>query len=273
MRRIVVVAVLFAALHAAPAAASGTGGARAELLSASGFSVSPASVAPGAPVTFAFQAAGATARVQARVDLLAPGLPAVRARLGLVRAGRALSIAWTPPALAPGRYTARLVVTGRGANAARVYQRATLIVAAPSGVFPVQGPYDFGGADARFGAPRAGHTHQGQDIAAAEGTPIVSPEAGVVRWVAYQADGAGHYVVIHSDAGPDFVFMHLQDGSTLVGVGQRVAAGQRIAAVGNTGESEGPHLHFELWPAGWYSSPASQPVDPLPQLQAWAGVS
>jgi murein DD-endopeptidase MepM/ murein hydrolase activator NlpD len=270
MRRLAVLPALLFALHAAPAAATGTGGATAELLSASGFSVSPASVAPGAQLTFAFQAAGASARVRARVDLLAPGLPPVRARLGLVRAGRALTVAWTPPALAPGRYTARLVVTGRGAS---VYQRATLTVAAPSGVFPVQGPYDFGGPDARFGAPRDGHTHQGQDIAAAEGTPVVSPEAGVVRWVAYQANGAGHYVVIHSDAGPDFVFMHLQDGSTLVGAGQRVAAGQRIAAVGNTGESEGPHLHFELWPGGWYSSPASQPVDPLPQLQAWAAVN
>ncbi|MEA2295325.1 MAG: hypothetical protein QOE86_2964 [Solirubrobacteraceae bacterium] len=244
------------AIHAAPAAGS------------EGFTVSPASVAPGTPVTFAFQTAGVAGRVRARVDILAPGRPAVRATLGLVRAGRPLRVAWTPPALPAGTYTARLVITGRGA---RTYLRAPLAVAAADGVFPVQGPYSFGGPDSRFGAPRAGHTHQGQDIAAAEGTPVVSPRAGTVHRVAYQAAGAGHYVVVHADDARDYVFMHLQEGSTAVVADQAVAAGQRLGAVGNTGESDGPHLHFEIWPDGWWASDASQPIDPLPQLQAWAG--
>jgi murein DD-endopeptidase MepM/ murein hydrolase activator NlpD len=283
MRRISVLTTLCFALFCEPAMA-GSGGAEAtpeaggapagqgQLLSARGFSVSPASVAPGAAVTFAFRTAGVPGRVRARVDILAPGRPAVRAKLGLVRAGRPVSVAWTPPALAAGAYTARLVITGRGAH---VYERTALAVVAPapapavSGVFPVQGPFDFGGPDSRFGAPRSGHTHQGQDIAAAEGTPVVSPRAGTVHWVAYQAAGAGHYVVVSGDDGRDYVFMHLQDGSTVVAKGQAVTAGQRIAAVGNTGESEGPHLHFEIWPDGWWASDASQPIDPLPQLQAW----
>jgi len=228
------------------------------------FTVAPASVAPGKPVTFAFRANG-SGQVRARVDLLQPGQPAVRAKLGLVRAGRRLSIAWTPPALAAGAYTARLVVTG---HRLKEYERAPLSVVIPpaAGVFPVQGPYSFGGADMRFGAPRDGHTHQGQDIAAAEGTPVVAPVAATVKVVAYQAAGAGNYVVLSGD----YVFMHLQDGSTLVKEGDAVAAGQRIAAVGDTGESEGPHLHFEIWPDGWWTK-GSQPVDPLPQLQAWAG--
>ena len=229
------------------------------------FTVSPASIAPGKPVTFAFRANG-HGRVRARVDILATGKPPVRAKLGIVRAGKAITVAWTPPALATGTYTARLVVT-RGR--AHTYDRAPLAVVAapaPTGVFPVQGPYDFGGPDARFGAPRPGHTHQGQDIAAAEGTPIVAPVAATVKVVAYQASGAGHYVVISGD----FVFMHLQAGSIVVAEGQTVAAGQRIASIGNTGESEGPHLHFEYWPTGWWAK-GSEPIDPLPMLQAWAG--
>jgi murein DD-endopeptidase MepM/ murein hydrolase activator NlpD len=264
MRRIPVLTMLCFALCCSPAAAQAV---------APNFSVSPASVEPGKPVTFAFRANG-SGSVRARVDLLAPGRPAVRAKLGRIRAGRPVSVAWTPPALPAGAYTARLVITARSAKA---YERAPLAVMAPvvaattDGVFPVQGAYGFGGADSRFGAARSGHTHQGQDIAAAEGTPVVSPRAGSVHWVAYQATGAGYYVVIRADDGRDFVFMHLQAGSTLVAKDQAVAAGQRIAAVGNTGESQGPHLHFEIWPGGWWASDASQPVDPLPQLQAWAG--
>jgi murein DD-endopeptidase MepM/ murein hydrolase activator NlpD len=53
--------------------------------------------------------------------------------------------------------------------------------------------------------------------------------------------------------------------------GAAVAAGQRLGAVGSTGGSSGPHLHFELWVNGWWASQASAPIDPLPELQSWAG--
>jgi murein DD-endopeptidase MepM/ murein hydrolase activator NlpD len=64
--------------------------------------------------------------------------------------------------------------------------------------------------------------------------------------------------------------MHLMAGSVMVAKGAVLAAGAQFARVGNTGSSSGPHLHFEIWPDGWYSSPDSKPIDPLPQLQAWA---
>jgi murein DD-endopeptidase MepM/ murein hydrolase activator NlpD len=140
-------------------------------------------------------------------------------------------------------------------------------VATP-GIFPVRGTYSFGGDDARFGAARNGHVHQGQDVMAAEGTPLVSPRAGVVFWRAVQKGGAGHYLVIRGDDGRDYVFMHLVAGSETVSKGDPVTAGQVIGAVGQTGDAEGPHLHFEIWPNGWYAK-GSEPIDPLPDLTAW----
>jgi len=231
-----------------------------------------------------------------------------RVALGTHRVGRTRVVTWAPDAaLAPGRYGTRL--RARGAHAAastrsrvrvlgpepaatpaprpEASPRATPApvpaetpqppapVAPPApaasgpGVFPVQGRYSLGGTDARFGFVRPTHVHRGQDIVAAEGTPVVAPRPGVVFFRDYQASGAGHYVVVRGDDGRDYVFMHSREGSVLVAKGDRVAAGQRIAEVGHSGHATGPHLHFEIWPDGWFSSPASAPVDPLPDLLAW----
>lgn len=141
-----------------------------------------------------------------------------------------------------------------------------------AGVFPVRGTFSLGGDDARFGAGRTGHRHQGQDIAAALGTPVVAPVAGTVWWKANQPSGAGIYLVLRGAAdGRDYVFMHLKRGSVLVTPGQTVSAGQQLAQVGSTGASSGPHLHFEIWVGGWASRDGT-PIDPLPQLQRWAGL-
>jgi murein DD-endopeptidase MepM/ murein hydrolase activator NlpD len=134
--------------------------------------------------------------------------------------------------------------------------------------FPIAGAFDWGGEGSRFGAKRHGHTHQGQDLSAAEGTPVVAPRGGLVEAVQYQAGGAGHYVVLGDDEDHDYVFMHLRTDSITVEEGDRVRTGQRIAEVGNTGQSTGPHLHFEIWVGGWYAG--GEPIDPLPLLQSWA---
>ena len=131
--------------------------------------------------------------------------------------------------------------------------------------FPLAGPFSYGDG---FGVPRAGHRHQGQDLAAAEGTPVVAPRGGVVAAVQYQAGGAGHYLVLDGEGEDfDYVFMHLRAGSVAVGDGQRVRTGQRLADVGSTGASSGPHLHFEIWAGPWYAG--GHPIDPLPPLRAW----
>jgi murein DD-endopeptidase MepM/ murein hydrolase activator NlpD len=90
----------------------------------------------------------------------------------------------------------------------------------------------------------------------------------VVDWIRFQRAGAGHYVVLDADDDHDYVFMHLRRGSIPVVQGQRVAAGEQIAEVGNSGRSFGAHLHFEVWTGGWYEK-GGEPVDPLPLLQAW----
>ena len=91
--------------------------------------------------------------------------------------------------------------------------------------FPVAGAFGWGGPDARFGAKRKGHRHQGQDLAAASGTPVVAPYRGVVVAVQYQAEGAGRYVVIDGED-YDYVFMHLRTGSVVVaeGIARQVLA-------------------------------------------------
>ncbi|MDO8183982.1 M23 family metallopeptidase [Conexibacter sp. JD483] len=139
-----------------------------------------------------------------------------------------------------------------------------------AGIFPVAGSFTFGGDDARFGAGRPGHIHQGQDVVAASGTPIVAPVAGTIVWKANQPGGAGIYVVLRGAAdGRDYVFMHLKSGSVLVEADSAVSAGQQLAEVGATGVASGPHLHFEIWVGGWQAR-GGAPIDPLPQLQRWA---
>ncbi len=139
-----------------------------------------------------------------------------------------------------------------------------------SGVFPIRGAYSFGGAGARFGAGRPGHIHQGQDMIGSSGLPIVAPLAGEVRYVAYQGDGAGRYIILRANNGWDMMFAHCQYASAAVKPGERVRAGDRLCLLGSTGASSGPHLHFELWPDGWRDSPGTKPIDPLPQLKKWA---
>jgi murein DD-endopeptidase MepM/ murein hydrolase activator NlpD len=133
-------------------------------------------------------------------------------------------------------------------------------------MFPVRGPHSYGSSGSRFGAPRSGHTHQGQDMAAASGTKLVSVHEGRVAYKQYQAGGAGHYVVIHGKDGSDSVYMHMVKPAS-VEPGQRVLAGTKIGRVGSTGSSTGPHLHFELWTRHWFAG--GSPYDPLPKLQKW----
>ncbi len=236
---------------------------------------------PALTATVSFRIASKLAVRDVRLQLIGgKGAVVKTLRLGTRKAGARHKVIVSKTGLKAGSYRIRITAKRlRTAGIASV-RRVTVprppkpkpVPPAPLGthVFPVRGTYSFGGPDARFGAGRAGHTHKGQDIAAAEGTPVVAPHAGTVKAVRYQASGAGHYVVLDG-AGEerDYVFMHLATGTTLVREGQTVTTGQQLAQVGNTGRSFGAHLHFEIWTGrGWYTG--GSPIDPLPLLRAWA---
>jgi murein DD-endopeptidase MepM/ murein hydrolase activator NlpD len=138
---------------------------------------------------------------------------------------------------------------------------------APSGapIFPVAGPHAFGQG---FGAARSGHTHQGQDIMAACGTPLVAVSRAKVKWVSFQRL-AGNYVVIRNKKlHQDYLYAHLAATASVV-KGQVVQPGQQIGIVGQTGNAAACHLHFELWLGKWYRG--GHPVNPLPYLQTYQG--
>ena len=140
-------------------------------------------------------------------------------------------------------------------------------------VFPLEGPHNFGDKLARFGAPRSGHVHEGQDIFGKTGTPEIAVHDGVVVDRGKNSDpddgGRGNYLAIYSP--PDnhsFVYMHMLKPSP-VQLGQRVHAGQVVGQLGCTGSCEGPHLHFEVRIGKASFGAETKAVDPLPYLRQW----
>jgi murein DD-endopeptidase MepM/ murein hydrolase activator NlpD len=153
------------------------------------------------------------------------------------------------------------VLAGAARKPAAVTPTAT---AADGGVFPVRGKHDFGTYVNTFGGGRG---HEGHDVFAACGTPLVSALPGTVTLTKWH-DRAGHYVVIKATDGTSQAYMHLREAPS-VKRGEQVVAGTRIGRVGDTGRASGCHLHFELWTApGWYEG--GKPIDPLPALKRWA---
>ncbi|XRB16184.1 peptidase_M23 domain-containing protein [Pseudoscourfieldia marina] len=92
--------------------------------------------------------------------------------------------------------------------------------------------------------PRWGRMHKGVDLATQLGEPVVAADDGVVSFAGYD-DGYGHVVEITHDDKWRTLYAHL-DRADSRRVGTRVACGERIASVGMSGTSSGPHLHFEV---------------------------
>ncbi len=95
--------------------------------------------------------------------------------------------------------------------------------------------------------------HQGQDFAGPLGTPIRATAPGVISFAGVRS-GYGNTVEIDHGGGFKTRYAHLQGFN--VTVGQRVAVGQRIGAMGSTGRSTGVHLHYEVWVNGRPQNPA-----------------
>jgi hypothetical protein len=133
-------------------------------------------------------------------------------------------------------------------------------------LFPVVGPVQY---KDDFGEPRGNHRHQGNDIMAARGSPVVAVEPGRAR-IYRGSSSAGCMLYFYGDSGTVYYYIHLNDDLTTGddnratncrrGVAyaanlksdQHVRAGALIGYVGNSGDARGisPHLHFELHPNG-----------------------
>lgn len=133
-----------------------------------------------------------------------------------------------------------------------------LISVKPTGdmACPVAGPTSF--VDSWL-APRDGHLHQGVDMMAAYGTPLVAIVSGSITYSGYHGS-AGNWLTLSGDNGHAYYYMHNQQN--LVS-GGHVAAGEQIGTVGDTGNAVGtPHLHFEYHPGG------GSAVNPYPLVAA-----
>ena len=185
--------------------------------------------------------------------------------------------------LNPGLETARLVVGTpiRLANSAPARQRL-LLGLRPTGSGGLSWPDlpDFGQDDSQqdqnlsqegwiwpskgmFSSGygwRWGRMHKGIDIANNVGTSVVAAKAGRVSASGWHDGGYGYRVVISHDDGSHSLYAH--NSRLLVKEGQEVEQGQPIAAMGSTGRSTGPHLHFEIHPPG---RGAANPLQFLPQ--------
>lgn len=100
--------------------------------------------------------------------------------------------------------------------------------------------------------------HKGIDLAAQRGTAVMASHDGMVIYTGKEFKGYGKMIMIEKD-GWATLYGHLD--KIIVYEGQRVKQGDVIGALGNTGRSSGPHLHFEI-------RKADGPIDPLPYLPA-----
>jgi murein DD-endopeptidase MepM/ murein hydrolase activator NlpD len=129
----------------------------------------------------------------------------------------------------------------------------------------VAGPHGARGYVGEFGAPRnGGRWHEGFDIVAACGTPLVAVRGGLVLRSGYDPVLYGNYLTIHGEGERrSYFYAHMPRPSRFER-GDRVWVGQRVGAVGDTGNarSVGCHLHFEIHMRG-------RPIDPAPALRSW----
>lgn len=107
---------------------------------------------------------------------------------------------------------------------------------------------------------RWGVLHAGIDLALPAGTPVLAAGAGTVQVAGWAYTGYGISVVIDHGGGVLTHYAHLS--ATSVAVGDQVAPGDTIGAEGSTGDSTGPHLHFEVHVGGLWSQ-----VDPAPWMR------
>ena len=134
----------------------------------------------------------------------------------------------------------------------------------PGAVFPVIGTYTYTDTFGAYRADMPNKQHEGDDIFATYGSPVVAVQNGTITGMSLTTIG-GNNIHLTTSTGDYFYYAHLSRFATGLAQGQQVVAGQTIGYVGDTGDARGtpPHLHFEIHPDG---GPA---IDPTPYLDAW----
>ncbi len=218
----------------------------------------------GRPVGISFSVA-APAALDLQIDVVRDktGAPVRRLLLPAAAPGVAQRVEWDGltggGTVAPnGDYRIRI----RGPDA-RVRRGGTFRLR--SHTYPVRGRHADRGATGAFGVGRNdGRTHEGFDVNAACGTPLVAARGGRVVRAGYDPVLYGNVVIVRGERTQrDYWYSHLKN-TTRLRVGDRVLTGQRIGSVGDTGNARtiGCHLHFEIHARG-------RPIDPAPELHAW----
>ena len=198
---------------------------------------------------------------KAQADAVAKQRAAKLAATATLTQRRALALAATKAAnarkaAASARALAAAKAAAKAAAAAAKADAIAKAKAAPKIVLPTTGYH----LTARFNQAggRWAHNHTGLDFAAPMGTPVRSVMAGKV----IQADFEGAYgrqvKVRHAD-GTVTSYSHMSEFD--VSVGDSVEAGTQVGAIGMTGNTTGPHVHFEVLPGG------GAPIDPEPWLR------
>lgn len=135
-----------------------------------------------------------------------------------------------------------------------------VVAAETQGPLPVFGPKNIsvvftepteGVLTSAFGS-RWGREHNGIDIGGEDGAEILAADSGRVVYAGWM-DGYGNYLIIEHENGFQTAYAHCSE--LVVSEGEYVAQGQKIACMGSTGNSTGPHLHFEVKKDGEYLDP------------------
>lgn len=192
---------------------------------------------------------GIVTRLVASRDALVAARSAKSATLASIQSDREATLAEID---ALEQQSAELAERIREAQQRSAAQAPAVVAPSGSGVlgWPVSGPVTSG-----FGL-RWGRMHEGIDIAVGEGTPVRAAAAGMVIYANWMS-GYGNLVVVDHGNGLSTAYAH--NSSLAVSAGQSVAAGEVVSYSGNTGNSTGPHVHFEVRVNG-------SAVDPLGYL-------
>jgi murein DD-endopeptidase MepM/ murein hydrolase activator NlpD len=163
---------------------------------------------------------------------------------------------------------AKLLISGQAGKADKKASAPSTAVPASSGksCLPITGGYSVA---ARFGQVGSwSRYHTGFDFAAPVGTPLHAPASGVVTnaGIGSASGWAGNYVAIKYSDGTQTLMAHMSTVS--VRTGQTVSACQVVGAVGMTGRTFGPHVHFEVYPNGITPGDVYRAVNPVSWLNA-----